>query len=105
MGIDSLWPRILKAEGDEYVEKKPLKDVHTVFVDRQVATRVFCFWCFAWLRVHAAFADRLDTPRTGHAHEVDGPAARHDVAAVCGLQLHGQAHEPARRVQERDLEL
>lgn len=57
MGIDSLWPRILKAEGDEYVEKKPLKDVHTVFVDGQVATRVFCFWCFAWLHVHATFAD------------------------------------------------
>ena len=46
MGIDSLWPRILKAEGDEYVEKKPLKDVHTVFVDGQVTARflllVFC---------------------------------------------------------------
>ena len=40
MGIDSLWPRILKAEGDEYVEKKPLKDVHTVFVDGQVSTHV-----------------------------------------------------------------
>lgn len=40
MGIDSLWPRILKAEGNEYVEKKPLKDVHTVFVDGQVSTPV-----------------------------------------------------------------
>ena len=105
MGIDSLWPRILKAEGDEYVEKKPLKDVHTVFVDGQVTARVSAFSCFDWLLSHTAFANQLNMPRTGHAHEVDGPAARHDVAAVCGLQLHGQAHQPARRVQERDLEL
>ena len=57
MGIDSLWPRILKAEGDEYVEKKPLKDVHTVFVDGQVTPLVFVL---SWRRcVHAALADYL----------------------------------------------
>tara|TARA_B100000405_G_scaffold108521_1_gene75817 strand:- start:2524 stop:3846 length:1323 start_codon:yes stop_codon:yes gene_type:complete len=37
MGIDSLWPRILKGEGEEYVEKKPLGEhVKTCFVDGQV---------------------------------------------------------------------
>lgn len=34
MGIDSLWPRILKAEGDEFIVDNV--DVNTVFVDAQV---------------------------------------------------------------------
>lgn len=63
MGIDSLWPRILKAEGDEYVEKKPLKDVHTVFVDGQVTARVFCFWCLPG----SVFTLPLPTDWTRHA--------------------------------------
>lgn len=36
MGIDALWPKIFKAEGDEYIETKPLTNVHTVFIDGQV---------------------------------------------------------------------
>jgi len=36
MGIDSLWPRILRSEGDTYVEKGDPSDVKTIFVDGQV---------------------------------------------------------------------
>lgn len=36
MGIDPLWPRIYKAEGDEYIESKVPSQVHTAFVDGQV---------------------------------------------------------------------
>lgn len=36
MGIDALWPKILRGESEEYIEKKPLENVKTVFVDGQV---------------------------------------------------------------------